>query len=99
MITGLLFRLLANEVKLTLQNRIPGIKVQIALSDLMGNIDEVPIQYHISGNNMDSVKHVANRILENMSSIKGLIDTRISVEGGNPEISVIPDRNKMAILV
>jgi HAE1 family hydrophobic/amphiphilic exporter-1 len=91
-------RQLANEMKLTLQKNIPGVKIRIALSDLMGNIDENPIQYYISGNNMDSVMTVANRILENMQSVKGVMDARLSVEGQNPEITVIPDREKMASL-
>ncbi|KAA6338888.1 Multidrug resistance protein MdtC [termite gut metagenome] len=91
-------RNLANEVKLTLQKNIPGAKIRIALSDFMGNIDEAPIQYYISGNNMDTVMQAANRILENISSIKGVMDAKISVDEGNPEISIFPDRNKMASL-
>lgn len=89
---------MANEVKLSLQKNIPGAKIRIALPDLMGNIDEAPIQYYISGNNMDTVMQVANVMLENMVSIKGLMDTKMSVEEGSPEISIIPDRNKMASL-
>jgi Cation/multidrug efflux pump len=96
--SALLQLLKVRKAKPTNPNLIPGIKIQIALSDLMGNIDEAPIQYHISGTDIDSVKSAAGRILENMSSIRGLIDTRLSVEGGSPEISIIPDRNKMSSL-
>jgi HAE1 family hydrophobic/amphiphilic exporter-1 len=91
-------RILANDIKLALQENIAGAKIRIALSDLMGNIDEAPIQYFISGNNADTVVKAANKILDNMSSIKGVMDAKISVEGGSPEISIIPDRNKMASL-
>jgi HAE1 family hydrophobic/amphiphilic exporter-1 len=47
---------------------------------------------------MDSVLSAANRLFEKMSSVKGVTDAKISVEAGNPEISIIPDRDKMASL-
>ena len=88
----------AREGKLLLQKSLPGVKIRLALTDLMGNIDEDPIQYYITGHSMDSVKVAANIILENIKSVKGIIDPRISAEEGNPEISIIPDREKMASL-
>jgi HAE1 family hydrophobic/amphiphilic exporter-1 len=91
-------RRLANEMKIALQKSVPGVKIRIALTDIMGNIDEAPIQYFISGNDMDEVMDVASRLLEKMSSVKGVMDPKIFVEGQNPEITVIPDREKMASL-
>jgi Cation/multidrug efflux pump len=88
----------SREGKLLLQKSIPGAKIKVAMTDLMGNIDEAPVQYHITGHNIDSVRAVANLILENIKSVKGIVDPSISVEDGNPEISIIPDREKMASL-
>ncbi|MDR1121007.1 MAG: efflux RND transporter permease subunit, partial [Dysgonamonadaceae bacterium] len=88
----------SREVKHFLQENIPGIRVQIAMTDIMGNIDEAPIQYHISGYHLDSVRTAANLILNNIKSVKGIVDPRLSAEEGSPEISIIPDREKMAAL-
>ena len=88
----------AREIKLFLQKNIPGVKIQLAMTDLMGNIDEAPIQYHITGHNIDSVMVAANHILNNIKSVKGIINPKLSAEEGSPEISVIPDREKMATL-
>ena len=91
-------RQLANKVKFALQKSVPGAKTRIAMTDIMGNIDDAPIQYFISGNDMDEVMDVAERLLDGMSSVKGVMDPKISIEGQNPEITVIPDREKMASL-
>jgi len=88
----------SREGKLLLQKSIPGVKVTVAMTDLMGNIDEAPIQYYITGHDMDSVRTVSNLILENIKSVKGIVDPNISAAEGNPEISILPDREKMASL-
>lgn len=88
----------SREIKLLLQKNIPGAKIRIAMTDLMGNIDDAPIQYYITGHDMDSVRAAACLILENIKTVKGIVDPRISAEDGNPEISIIPDREKMASL-
>jgi HAE1 family hydrophobic/amphiphilic exporter-1 len=89
---------LARQMKLTLQKHIAGAKITTATSGLLGDVDEAPVQYFVSGNSMDSVLVAANRLLESMSSVKGVMDAKISVEAGNPEIGIIPDRDKMASL-
>jgi HAE1 family hydrophobic/amphiphilic exporter-1 len=89
---------LAREVKLSLQKNIPGAKITTATIGFTGNVLKAPIQYYVLGQDMDSVLFAANRLLYEMSSVKGVIDAKISVEEGNPEISIIPDRDKMASL-
>ncbi|MDR1119645.1 MAG: efflux RND transporter permease subunit, partial [Dysgonamonadaceae bacterium] len=89
---------LAREMKLVLQKRIAGAKITTATSGLLGDVDDDPIQYFVMGNSMDSVLFAANRLLESMSAVKGVMDAKTSIEAGNPEISIIPDRNKMASL-
>ena len=88
----------SREAKLLLQKNIPGAILKVAMTDLMGNIDEAPIQYCITGHNIDSVRIAANLILENIRTINGIVDPSISSSEGNPEISIIPDREKMANL-
>ena len=88
----------SREAKQFLQQHIPGAQIWVAMTDLMGNIDEAPIQYYITGHNIDSVKTAANLLLDSIKSIKGIIDPKLSAEESSPEISIIPDREKMAAL-
>jgi HAE1 family hydrophobic/amphiphilic exporter-1 len=89
---------LAREVKFTLQQHLPGAKFTTATSGLMGDVDDDPIQYYVTGDDIDSVMQAANRVFDAFYSVKGTIDPKLSVEGGNPEISILPDREKMAAL-
>jgi HAE1 family hydrophobic/amphiphilic exporter-1 len=89
---------LAGKVKLILQKNIPGVKFTTATSEMMSEVHDAPIQYYLSGSNMDTVMYYAGRFFENMSSVQGAVDAKISVEEGNPEISIVPDREKMASL-
>lgn len=88
----------SREAKLFLQQHIPGAQIWVAMTDLMGNIDEAPVQYHITGHNIDSVRTAANLILDNIKSVKGIVDPKLSVEESNSEISIIPDRERMAAM-
>jgi HAE1 family hydrophobic/amphiphilic exporter-1 len=89
---------LAQEMRLALQRHIAGAKITTATSELMGDVDDAPIQYFVLGNSMNSVLSAANRLLESMSAVRRVMDAKISVEAGNPEISIIPDHNKTASL-
>lgn len=88
----------SNEVRSFLQKNVPDAKIWIAMTDIMGNIDEAPIQLRITGNNMDSVLVSANTILQAIKGIDGVVDPRLSNEGRNLEISIIPNIAKMASL-
>lgn len=87
---------LARKIKLELQRILPDVIVSLGMTDIMGNIDASPIQYYITGQNIDSVRTAANLILNKMTDIKGLILPQISAKDGNPQISIIPDRDRMA---
>ena len=89
---------LCREVKLTLQRNLAGVKVTSATTDIMGDVDAAPLQLFVSGQNQDTVMNVAGMILERISSVKGVMDAKLSVETGDPEIRIIPDRAKMATL-
>jgi HAE1 family hydrophobic/amphiphilic exporter-1 len=89
---------LARQVRLALQRNIPDAKITIGMADLIGNIDEAPVRYYISGQDLDSVKYASLILLENARSIKGIIDPELSSDEGSPQISIIPDREKMTTL-
>jgi HAE1 family hydrophobic/amphiphilic exporter-1 len=88
----------SRNVKHFLQQHIPGAQIWVAMTDLMGNIDEAPVQYHITGHPIDSVRTAANLILGSIKSVKGIVDPKLSAEESNPEISIIPYRDKMSAM-
>jgi HAE1 family hydrophobic/amphiphilic exporter-1 len=88
----------SREAKHFLQQHIPGAQIGVAMTDLMGNIDEAPVQYYITGHQIDSVRIAANLVLGSVKSIKGIVDPKLSSEESSPEISIIPDRDKMSAM-
>jgi multidrug efflux pump subunit AcrB len=88
----------SREVKSVLQSSIAGAKIRTAVSSIAGGKDDIPIELYVTGNNLDTLIAVSGKIRDKLSSIAGVIDARSSVEGGNPEISIVPDRAKMAML-
>jgi HAE1 family hydrophobic/amphiphilic exporter-1 len=88
----------SRKAKLFLQQHIPGAQIWVAMTDLMGNIDEAPVQYHITGHNMDSVRIAANLILDKIKSVKGIVDPKLSAGASSLEISIIPDRDRMSAM-
>lgn len=88
----------SREAKSFLQKNISDAKIGVAMTDLMGNIDEAPIQYYITGHHIDSVRASASLILDNIRSVRGIIDPKLSVEESSPEINIIPDRDKMSAM-
>ncbi|MDR0733706.1 MAG: efflux RND transporter permease subunit [Dysgonamonadaceae bacterium] len=89
---------LAREVKLALQSAVVGAKIRTAVSGITGGKDDTPIELYVIGNNLDSLIATADAIREKMSTIPGVVDAKSSVESGNPEIHILPDRSKMATL-
>ncbi|MDR2813364.1 MAG: efflux RND transporter permease subunit [Prevotellaceae bacterium] len=89
---------LSREVKLTLQGKLAGVKVTSATTDIMGVADQAPIQLFVTGQNQDTVMAVARQILDRMATVKGVMDAKLSVETGDSEIRIIPDRAKMSML-
>lgn len=85
-------------VKRDLEGMLPGVKVSSAPVSIMGTANQAPIQVAVTGNNLDSVYAYANRLVEKIKTIKGTSEVKLSVETGNPEVSVLVDRDKMADL-
>ncbi len=82
----------ARDIKLKLQNEIVGAKFTTAQSMHYRRKDVNPIEIYITGNNLDSIMRTATSIKERISLIPGVIDAKLSIETGNPEISIKPDR-------
>ncbi|NGM65060.1 efflux RND transporter permease subunit [Sphingobacterium sp. SGR-19] len=89
---------LAGYLKLELERTLPGTIVSLGMTDMMGNIDEAPVQYYIVGRDVDSVRVAANIILKEIKNINGVMGPQISSKDGDPQISIVADREKMAHL-
>ncbi len=85
-------------IKKELEGMLPGIEVSSAAVGIMGSADAPPVQMSVTGNSLDSVFATADRLMEKMKSIPGTGEVKLSVESGNPEITVDVDRDKMVRL-
>ncbi|MGB5163326.1 MAG: efflux RND transporter permease subunit [Thermoanaerobaculia bacterium] len=57
-----------------------------------------PIEVEIRGYNLRLLDRLADRLVEQMSEIEGLTDIKSSTEGGNPELQITFDRERLATL-
>lgn len=57
-----------------------------------------PVEVEIRGFNLALLKRLADRLVAQMSDIPGLSDIKSSTEGGNPELHIKFDRQRLAAL-
>lgn len=73
-------------------------KVNIFSVSLTGTASKAAIEYIITGNDNDSVMLFAQKALEELGSIPGVMQQELSMENSTPEILVTVDRDKMSEL-
>lgn len=76
-----------------LQDRYPGISFSIAALGLIPR--SAPIEFTLSGDRLDSVLMIGNRLRQVLERIPGADNVRLSVEPGSPEFRVVPDKERM----
>ncbi len=86
-----------NKMEKEIEAAIPGVKVTASQPDLTGNADESPLQFIIKGNNRDSIRKVAEQILDITAKTPGVVYPDFSTADPKPQIDVQLDREKMAI--
>lgn len=57
-----------------------------------------PIEVEIRGYNLNLLKRLAEDLVRRMEQIEGLRDVKSSTEGGNPELQIFFDRERLAAL-
>ena len=77
----------------SISNKFPDVKVRSTLVGLASAGE--PIQIVLQAENLDLLMSAANELKNRIQSIPGTIDVSLSVEGGNPEIHIDLDRDKM----
>lgn len=88
----------ARATKHELLNIVPGVKLKASPVGMVGGGTAAPIQIVLQGNNIDSLITYSEDVVGLVKNVAGTTEVEASVDGGNPEISVDIDREKMANL-
>lgn len=92
--SNLFVKKLENELNETFTD----VKVESAIVSLMGGSDETPIQVVFQSSDVDTLMAFAAKMEREVSEIAGTNNVKLSIESGNPEIVIRPDKEKMARL-
>ncbi len=80
-------------------NLIPGLKgTTEEISMMGGGIRNVPIQYVISGSDLEGLRTYTRQVRTELTKVPGIVDVDTSIEAGKPELKVYIDRDKAADL-
>src|SRR3546814_7360186 len=75
-----------------------GAKIKTVPISIVGFAEQAPFELVVIGSDLDSVMTYAEGILDRLRKIPGTSESKLSVEGGTPEIAVEVNRDKMAAL-
>lgn len=87
----------AAKLKRELEKELVGAKVSTIPMGIMG-AEDAPLQLVVVGPTIDSAMVFAKKAEAELKKIKGSSEVELSVEDGNPEISVQVNRDKMSLL-
>ena len=87
----------AAKIKKELENVLVGAKIKTVPVGLMG-AEQAPLALVITGPDLKSINEFAEQAMAQLRTVKGASEIRLSSEGGNPEINVAIDRDKMSSL-
>jgi hydrophobic/amphiphilic exporter-1 (mainly G- bacteria), HAE1 family len=85
----------AQKTKIKLSETIAGARIQASPIDILG-LSFAPIEVKLIGPNTDTLIALSNRVYEVMRDVPGCVEIEKTVEGGNPEIRVEVNRQRMA---
>lgn len=88
----------AKECRYELQKQFPGVKITTGKPSFLGGNEDDPIQIVFSGENSEEVLETVKKVDKKIQEIPGVIDTRVSVKEGFPELKVELNRDKMSKL-
>lgn len=88
----------AAKLKRELEEILVGAKVKTVPISIVGFAEQAPVEMVVIGSDLDSVMKYAEAVLVELKKVPGTTEQKLSVETGNPEITVEVDRDKMAAL-
>jgi HAE1 family hydrophobic/amphiphilic exporter-1 len=88
----------AAKIKKELEPLLVGAKVKTVPVSILGSAEQAPLALIVTGPELDSVLVFAKAAMNELKTVQGATEMKLSVEAGNPEINVQVDRDKMAAL-
>lgn len=85
----------ARQVKVKLEELIAGARIRTSPIDILG-LSFQPIEVMLNGPDLDSLLATSKTIQAVMNGVPGCVEVAPSVEGGNPEVKVEVNRQRMA---
>jgi len=74
---------------------IPNVLIRVAAT-APGGGREAPIQFFLMGQDIDQLEMYKNEIIDKIKTTPGLVNLTTSSRAGKPEITLVPDREKLA---
>lgn len=90
--------LFAKKLEQELNAKFTDVKIRSAVVSMMGGADEAPIQIVLRSSDKDTLFAFAERMRKKIAQIPGTNNVKLTIEGGNPEIVIKIDKDKMARL-
>lgn len=75
---------------------VPNARITVNYGSSMGGQNMSPIQFFVLGPNLNEVTKLKNKIMAKIKSVPGLINLDQSSREGKPQLTVVPNRVKMA---
>ena len=75
---------------------IPGVEYKFSRPTLFSF--KTPIEVEIKGYNLQVLEDISKTLAQKMREIPGLVDVKTSLEGGNPEVQISFNRERLAAL-
>ena len=88
----------SRRLQIELQENLAGAKFKAVPVSLIGTGSEAPIQVILSGTDLDSLAATAASVQQLISNVPGAVEVESTIEGGNPEVKVEVNREKMTNL-
>ncbi|NJL77469.1 MAG: efflux RND transporter permease subunit [Saprospiraceae bacterium] len=88
----------ARDIKDYLSSNYSGVKFSAAAVSMVGGGTAAPIQLTVQGTNVDEMIEFGEKLVGEIKQVSGTMEVKSTVEGGNPEIQVDIDREKLADL-
>ncbi len=85
----------ARKTKVKLEEIIAGARIKTNPIDILG-LSFAPIEIMLNGPDLDSLLVLSEKIKKEMAAVPGCVEISSSVEGGNPEVKVEVNRQRMA---
>lgn len=85
----------ARKTKIKLEEIIAGARIKTNPIDILG-LSFSPIEIMLNGPSLDSLLALSEKVKKEMAAVPGCVEIGSTVEGGNPEVKVEVNRQRMA---